>query len=156
MFCNVGGKKNEILHSVKIPDRNGATMANAVIKALSAFPKGAVKTITCDRKSEFVEWRKIEELYCSMYSADPYCIWPKGMNENLNGLFRKFYPKGRNLERVSEKTLKKDLALTNARQKKVLHYQKPVDLFNFFLAKCCTWFDNSPFQFLLSKYFFLN
>ncbi len=76
------------------------------------------------------------------------------MNENLNGLFREFYPKGRNLERVSEKTLKKNLALTNARPKKVLHYQKPVDLFNFFLAKYCTCFDNSPFNFFVQNTFF--
>ena len=114
-------------------------MANAVIKALSKLPKGAVKTITCDRGSEFASWRKIEkELHCDMYFADPYCAWQKGTNENLNGLLREFYPKGHNLERVSEKTLKKNLALINARPKKVLHYQKPVDLFNFFLTKCCT------------------
>ena len=79
-----------------------------------------------------------EELHCSMYFLDPYCAWQKGTNENLNGLLREFYPKGYNLERVSEKTLKKNPALINARPKKVLHYQKPVDLFNFFLAKCCT------------------
>lgn len=48
------------------------------------------------------------------------------------------YPKGRNLERVSEKTLKKNLALINARPKKVLHFQKPIDLFNEYLKKCCT------------------
>ena len=114
-------------------------MANAVIKALSVFPQEAVKTITCDRGSEFAGWRKIEkELQCNMYFADPYCAWQKGTNENLNGLLREFYPKGLNLERVSEKTLKKNLALINARPKKVLHYQKPIDLFNFFLSKCCT------------------
>ena len=67
-----------------------------------------------------------------------HCAWQKGTNENLNGLLREFYPKGHNLERVSEKTLKKNLALINARPKKVLHYQKPVDLFNFFLSKCCS------------------
>ena len=138
-FATLAERKTRFYIAVKIPDRNGETMANAIITALSILPKGAVKTITCDRGSEFAGWKKIEEeLHCSMYFADPYCAWQKGTNENLNGLLREFYPKGHNLERVSEKTLKKNLALINARPKKVLHYQKPVDLFNFFLTKCCT------------------
>jgi IS30 family transposase len=106
-------------------------MADAMIKALSEFPKGAVKSITCDRGSEFAEWRRIEkELDCDMFFADPYCAWQKGTNENLNGLLREFYPKGRNLSRVSPATLKKNLALINARPKKVLGFKKPVDLFD--------------------------
>ncbi len=112
-------------------------MSEAVIKALSHYPKDAVKTITCDRGSEFACWRRIEkELHCNMYFADPYCAGQKGTNENPNGLLREFYPEGRNLERVSEKTLKNP-ALINAGPKKVLHYQKPVDLFNFFISECC-------------------
>lgn len=83
-------------------------MAKVIIQALSSLPKGAVKTITCDRGSEFANWRQIEKaLNCDMYFADPYCAWQKGTNENLNGLLREFYPKGRNLERVSVKTLEK-------------------------------------------------
>lgn len=38
-----------------------------------------------------------------------YCAWQKETNENLNGLLREFYTKGHNLERVSEKTLNKNL-----------------------------------------------
>jgi IS30 family transposase len=57
-------------------------------------------------------------LDCQMHFADPYCAWQKGTNENLNGLLREFYPKGHNLSRVSPKTLKKNLALINARPKK--------------------------------------
>ena len=64
--------------------------------------------------------------------------WQKGTNEKLNGLLREFYPKGRNLSRVSPTTLKKNLALINARPKKVLGFKKPVDLFEFSLKKCCT------------------
>ena len=79
-----------------------------------------------------------------MYFADPYCAWQKGTNENLNGLLREFYPKGHNLSRVSPKTLEKNLVLINARPKKILNFQKPQDLFELFLKKCCTWFDKSP------------
>ncbi len=137
-FATLAERKTRYYIAIKIPNRNGETMADAIIKVLSQFPKGTVKTITCDRGSEFACWRKIEDkLNCNMYFADPYCAWQKGTNENLNGLLREFYPKGRNLSHVSEKTLKKNLTLINARPKKVLHYQKPVDLFNFFVSKCC-------------------
>jgi len=130
-FATLAERMTRYYIAVKIPDRTGRSMADAMIKVFSELPKGAVKTITCDRGSEFSEWRRIEkELQCDMYFADPYCAWQKGTNENLNGLLREFYPKGRNLSRVSPATLKKNLALINARPKKVLKFQKPVDLFN--------------------------
>ena len=106
-----------------MPDRKADTMAKTIIKALSEFPSELVKTITCDRGAEFANWREIEkELGCEVYFADPYCAWQKGSNENCNGLLREFYPKGRNLSRVSPATLKRNLALINARPRKVLNF----------------------------------
>ncbi len=138
-FATLAERKTRYYIAIKIPNRNADTMAAAIVKELSKFPKQAVKTITCDRGSEFANWRYIEEkLQCNMYFADPYCAWQKGTNENLNGLLREFYPKGRNLSHVSEITLKKNLALINARPKKVLFFKKPIDLFNENLSKCCT------------------
>ena len=138
-FATLAERKTRFYIAIKIHDRKGSTLAKAVIAALSQLPKGAVKTITCDRGSEFANWREIESaLNCQMYFADPYCAWQKGTNENLNGLLREFYPKGHNLSRVSPKTLEKNLALINARPKKVLNFQKPIDLFELFLQKCCT------------------
>lgn len=120
-FATLAEWKTRYYIAVKIPNRNSETMANTVVKALSALPKEAIKTISCDRGSEFAGWRKIEkELHCNMYFADPYCAWQKGTNENLNGLLREFYPKRHNLERVSGKTLKKIWRLTPD-PKKVLH-----------------------------------
>lgn len=138
-FATLAERKTRFYIAIKIPNRKGETMAKAIIKALSQFPKEAVKTITCDRGSEFSCWREIEEaLGCEMYFTDPYCAWQKGTNENSNGLLREFYPKGRDLSHVSDKTLKKNLALINARPKKVLLFQTPADLFNENLEKCCT------------------
>ncbi len=69
-------------------------MENAIVSALAQFPPQLVKTITCDRGTEFANWRKIEQrLGCEVYFADPYCAWQKGTNENANGLLRAFYPK---------------------------------------------------------------
>ncbi len=137
-FATLAERKTRFYIAIKIPNRNSQTMAAAIVQALSKLPNGAVKTITCDRGSEFAAWREVEKaLHCDMYFADPYCAWQKGTNENLNGLLREFYPKGRNLSRVSEKTLKKNLAFMNARPKKVLNFRKPVDLFEENLKKCC-------------------
>ena len=143
-FATLAERKARYYIAVKIPDRMGETMAKTMISALSKFQKGTVKTITCDRESEFTCWKEIEkELNCDMYFADPYCAWQKGTNKNLNGLPREFYPKGRNLSKVSPPTLKKNLALLNARPKKVLHFQTPQDLFEQNFSKCCAQFDNS-------------
>ena len=98
------------------------------------------KHFTIEERCCLREYRKA--LQCDMYFADPYCAWQKGTNENLNGLLREFYPKGRNLSRISPATLKNP-ALINSGRKKVLHFRTPQDLFQENLAKCCTWFDNS-------------
>ena len=80
-------------------------MAKAIISALSRFPKGAVKTITCDRGSEFACWREIEKALSLRYVfADPYYAWQEGTIENLNESLREFYPKGRNFSKVNLST----------------------------------------------------
>ena len=132
-------RKTRFYIAVKMPNKKADTMANTIIETLSQFPPELVKSITCDRGTEFANWREIEEaLDCDMFFADPYCAWQKGSNENSNGLLREFYPKGRNLSRVSPNTLKKNLALINARPRKVLNFYSPQFLWDIELKKCCT------------------
>jgi IS30 family transposase len=135
-FATLAERKTRFYMALKIPDRKADTMAAAVVKMLSQFPPELVKTITCDRGSEFANWQTIEkELDCHVYFADPYCAWQKGTNENCNGLLREFYPKGRNLSRVSPKTLLRNLALINARPRKVLGFISAQDSWNLELLK---------------------
>lgn len=122
-FATLAERKTRYYMAMKIPDRKADTMAAAIIKLLSDLPPELVKSITCDRGSEFANWQTIEEkLDCDVYFADPYCAWQKGTNENCNGLLREFYPKGRNLSRVSPKTLLRNLSLINDRPRKVLNF----------------------------------
>lgn len=123
-FATFAERKTRYYIAVKMPDRKAATMAKTIVQTLGAFPSELVKTITCDRGTEFANWAEIEKaLNCDVYFADPYCAWQKGSNENSNGLLREFYPKGRNLSRVSPDTLKRNLALINARPRKVLNFR---------------------------------
>ena len=143
-FAALAERKTRFYIAVKIPGRKAETMENAIVAARSAFPAQLVKAITCARGTEFANWLQIEErLHCEVYFADPYCAWQKGTNENLNGLLREFYPRGRNLSRVAPATLKRGLALLNARPRKVLNFRSAQDLWDFQLNSCCAWFDNS-------------
>ena len=60
------------------------------------------------------------------------------INENLNGLLQEFYPKGRNLSKVASAALKRNLALINARPRKVLNFHSAQELWDFELNSCCT------------------
>ncbi|MEI3063059.1 MAG: IS30 family transposase [Oscillospiraceae bacterium] len=107
-FATLAERKTRFYIAVKMPDRGSETMENAIVSVLSQFPPQLVKTITCDRGTEFANWRNIEKrLGCEVYFTDPYCAWQKGTNENSNGLLRELYPKGRNLSRVAPATLTK-------------------------------------------------
>ena len=124
---------------MKLPDKKALTVENAIVKLLSDLPPSLVRSITCDRGTEFANWANIEQrLNCDVYFADPYCAWQKGSNENSNGLLREFYPKGRNLSRVSLATLKRNLALINARPRKVLNFRSAQFLWDLELLNCCT------------------
>ena len=138
-FVTLAERKTRYYIAIKVENRTAQVVKNATIKALQGYPEGAVKTITTDNGSEFAKWQEIEdELKTNVYFADPYCAWQKGTNENLNGLLREFYPKGRNLARVSAKTLAQNVAKINNRPKKMLNYKTPADLFEQELQKCCT------------------
>ena len=138
-FVTLAERKTRFYIALKVPDKKAATVEEAIVKMLSQYPPQLVKTITCDRGTEFANWANIERrLNCDLYFADPYCAWQKGTNENSNGLLREVYPKGRNLSRVAQATLNKNLALINARPRKVLNFHSAQSLWNFELANCCT------------------
>ena len=138
-FVTLAERKTRYYMAMKLPDKKAVTVENAIVKLLSEFPPQLVKSITCDRGSEFANWAAIEQrLNCDVYFADPYCAWQKGSNENSNGLLREFYPKGRNLSRVAPATRKRNLAFINARPRKVLGFRSAQSLWELELLNCCT------------------
>ena len=60
-------------------------------------------TITADNGKEFAAHQRISRrLQAQVYFAHPYHSWERGLNENTNGLIRPYFPKGTDLEPVSD------------------------------------------------------
>lgn len=87
------------------------------------------KSMTTDNGHEFLNYDKIEkskynekEKRTTVYYADPYSSWQKGMNENCNGILRRFIPKGTNLNKITKEKLEKIVNKINEKPRKILGF----------------------------------
>ena len=64
-----------------------------------------------------------------MYFAYPYSSWERGDNENSNGLFRQYLPKGIDLRDVTEERINFAMGRINYRPRKYLGFKQPVMVF---------------------------
>lgn len=69
------------------------------------------------------------------YFADPYCSWPRGSNENFNGLLRQFIPKKRRMEPVTDEVLTMIEIRLNHRPRKRLEFKNPHEVFHALLKR---------------------
>lgn len=118
-------RKTRKYRTYKMNDQTSYSMYQAMKKLIVDFP-AAVKSITCDRGSEFTNQEyvsKLEKEGISIYFAQPYAPYERGSNENHNGLLREYYPKGTNFTTVTQKELNKAVLGINTRPRKVLNWQ---------------------------------
>jgi IS30 family transposase len=103
----------------KTQDGTTTECNRVVLERLTAFPKEYRKTLTQDRGTENVDYQQLEhELGISCYFAHPYCSQERGSNENLNGLIRRFFPKGTDFAKVTEQEIMRVEGLLNNRPRK--------------------------------------
>lgn len=113
----------------KVRDKSSIEMKSAVVESFTGCPE-LIKTLTVDNGNEFALHDKIsKELNTDVYFAHPYSPWERGLNENTNGLIRRFYPKGTDFTKISERELIKVQNLLNERPRKVLGFKTPKEVF---------------------------
>ena len=127
-------RKCRYLLSVKLSDKKASTMTRQTVKAFRKVPIKLRHTLTVDNGKEFANFKELEsKTNLKVYFADPYAAWQRGTNENTNGLLRQYFPKGTNLNSVSEKDVAFIVNKLNNRPRKCLNYQTPNEVF--YLAK---------------------
>jgi len=122
---------------VSVPSKDAELVSRAVVEALSALPNGFVKTITFDNGTEFSSFKNIESaLNCTVFFADPYCAWQRGLNEHINGRIRHYIPKALSFAHLTDEDVNDILYSINNRPRKSLGWCSPSMLLE--QAICCT------------------
>ncbi len=118
---------SKLLLTVKVKNKTKKLVTAAINKMLKPF-KYMCKTITFDNGGEFAGHEKIAKaLDCKIYFAKPYHSWQRGLNENTNGLLRRFFPKGMKIGSVSKKDIAAAQLSINMRPRKALNYLSPLE-----------------------------
>lgn len=107
------------------------TEANRITKAkLGNLPPELRKTLTRDRGGENLGYAALEQdLGINCYFAHAYHSWERGANENVNGLIRRFLPKGTDFRTLSEADIARVEHLLNSRPRKRLGWKTPYEVF---------------------------
>ena len=101
-----------------------------LFEKLSIIPGEYLKTLTRDNGAENKNYENVEEvLGIKVYFANPYASYERGANENLNGLLRRFFPKGTDWSKLTDEEILRVEWLINNRPRKRLNWETPVEVF---------------------------
>lgn len=91
--------------------------------------KNIFKTITFDNGSEFYRTIEFEDDNLQIYFTHPYCSYEKGGIENLNGIIRRYIPKGKNIQDITRQKIKAIIEQIDNTPRKILNYRTPKEYF---------------------------
>ncbi len=111
-------------------DKQESTFTAVTQRLLGWVPKSLCQTLTLDNGTENAGHAIIaagKEM--AVYFAHPHSPWQRGSNEQVNGLIRRYFPKGTDFRKVTDAQVDEVVMKINQRPRKCLHYQSPYDAF---------------------------
>ena len=120
-------RRSMLIVLAAVERRTTEMVCSAIINALKRVNL-PVHTLTLDNGSEFCAHGRITEaLGTRCYFAQPYAAWQRGLNENHNGLVRRYIPKKASLADYSQAQLDVIAGYLNNRPRKKLGYLTPLE-----------------------------
>ena len=119
-------RRSQFLVARLLAERTGEALNGSARRAMKQLP---FRTLTVDNGMEFASHKKLEEYTgVSVYFAHEKSPWERGLNEQVNGLLRQFFPKGTDFSKVSPAQLRRAVRLLNNRPRKSLGYRTPSEV----------------------------
>jgi IS30 family transposase len=122
-------RKSRLLFLTRLARKTAEQTSDAVIERLQGLPEGARRTLTLDNGSENSRHEDITEaIGTRCYFARPYASWQRGSNEQVNGLIRRYFPKGTDFGKVTDEQVASVESMINNRPRKCLGYKTPLEV----------------------------
>ncbi len=100
---------------------SAAAVADTLEMLLLRLPPELALTLTWDQGREMAAWELLEELSeVTVYFADPHAPWQRPVNENFNGLLRRWLPRGTDLSTYGQSDLDAIAAQINSMPRRSL------------------------------------
>ncbi len=126
-FVTLVERVSKVFLTMKVKNKTKKLVSLAIRKLLKPYKK-MCHTITFDNGGEFADHKAIARaLKCKIYFAKPYHSWQRGLNENTNGLLRRYYPKGVKIGALSKQQVAQVQFTINMRPRKALNYLSPYE-----------------------------
>jgi IS30 family transposase len=128
-------RKSRLLLLTRLQRKTAELTTDAVILRLQELPEKVRRTLTLDNGTENAQHEAITEaIGIQCYFARPYASWQRGTNESVNGLVRRYFPKGTNFRKITDEQVAKVESLINNRPRKCLAYKTPIEVASAFVA----------------------
>ena len=122
-------RKSRFLVAGKLTDKRSTTFMETTLELFKTIENRLIKTFTVDNGSEFSLFKQLEKgTQSKVYFADPYSPWQRGLNENTNGLLRRYFPKGCNFHAISHTIVNDVVDKLNHRPRKCLNFRTPYEV----------------------------
>ncbi len=110
----------------KLQRRTAEQTTAAIVNRLLEHKRDS---LTLDNGMENIKHEEITKaLDVPVFFCHPYHSWEKGSNENMNGLVRKYLPRGTNLDTISQEDLDDIAGELNNRPRKILGFYTPQEV----------------------------
>ena len=112
-----------------LPDGNTAeAVRGALTETVQRLPDHLWQSLTWDQGREMAQHVQFSiDTGVDVYFCDPKSPWQRGTNENTNGLLRQYFPKGTNMELLTQEELDQAAYSLNTRPRHTLGGMTPSD-----------------------------
>ena len=120
-------------HLVKIPSRSSDAVRLGLEKIAELYGESfetVFKSVTSDNGSEFVDLGSCLPKSTKVYYAHPYSSYERGTNEKQNSLVRRFFPKGKSFDNITDEQVAFVEQWINNLPRKIFNYHCSDFIFN--------------------------